>query len=349
MNKFKLIFASILCASGSLAYAQCSNPAQTIPSLDNYWELKIAQGFNDMNVIKKLDQKYCYNYLVNNADYGNPIFQMFSKEQMDFFLEKIPTFKEYRTSDTDLDLLLYGLGMPYMYYDYASDDLKNYLISRYKRSVPSATVALFDTNTHNFWFNEEDLKKYPQRLKTLIAYGNSLLPLFNKSDLNKKDKEGNNALHYAVITKNSKPLLHFNPTGLENLKKNDRGANLWHFAFLPAPTVLPKAYVDMEIKVINKFLLDNFKPSHVRFMTLGNPLNKEYPQVYPFEVFAYHFKDNNPELYASLKAKYPEIFTFTDEELQKYEFNKDEIQVFFNHLIIPPKKSDVTLKTSTNK
>lgn len=334
MNSFKIIFSSIIFAFGSIAYAECSNPKQQVPNLDNYWELKIAQGFNDMKVIKQLDSKYCYNYLINNQDYGSPLFQMLSLEQVDFFIQKIPTFKAYKTPDTELDLLLYTLSMPYMYYDYVNDDLKNYLISRYKRSVPDATVQLFDEKIHNFWFNEDDLKKYPQRLKELINYANGILPLFNKSDLNKKDTFGNNALHYAVMIKNSKPITYFNPTGLEALKKNDLGANLWHFAFLPAPKVLPKAYVDAELKVINKHLLDNFKPSHIRFMTLGNPLNKEYPQTYPFEIFAYKFRDNNPELYTALKTKYPEIFMLSDEELEENSLNTNEIEKVFNDLII---------------
>ena len=92
MNSFKIIFSSIIFAFGSIAYAECSNPKQQVPNLDNYWELKIAQGFNDMKVIKELDSKYCYNYLINNKDYGSPLFQMISLEQVDFFIQKIVSF-----------------------------------------------------------------------------------------------------------------------------------------------------------------------------------------------------------------------------------------------------------------
>lgn len=337
MNKIKLIVMGICCAYAGVSHAQCSNPSQQVPVLENYWELKVAQGFNDLNTIQALDKKYCFNYLVNNKDYGSPLFQMFSKEQVNFFLPKIHTFKEYKTPDTDLDLLLYGIGMPYMYHDFPNENDKKFIISRYKKSVPSANMSLFDEKNHNFWFSDEDLLKYPQRLKALIEYGNGLLPLFNKADLNKKDKFGNNALHYAVMTKNSKPLLHFNPTGLEVLKKNDKGANLWHFAFLPAPVILPQAYVDAELKVINKYLLDNFKPSHFRFMTLGNPLNNEYKQTYPFEIFAYKFRNNNPELYKALRTTYPELFVAKEEDLEKGEFDKESIELYFNDLIAPDK------------
>lgn len=339
MKKYQLIFTSILLTFGANSFAQgCSNPAQKVPTLDNYWELKIAQGFNDLNVIKKLDNTYCFNYHVNKIGYSNPLFQMFSKEQADFFIQKIPTFKDYKTPDTGDDLLLYALGMPYMNHDYPNDDLKDYLLSRYSRYVPEANLTYFDTKHHNFWINPELLKKNPQRLKHFIDYANSLLPLYNKQDLIRKDDQGNNALHYAVMTKNSKPLEHFKPTGLETLKKNNLGANLWHYAFFPAPEYLPKAYVQQELKNINKYLIDNFKPSYIRFMSLGNPLNQEYNQVYPFEVFLHHYKDNNPELYNFFKTKYPQLFVLSEEEIEALNFNKKEVEKYFASKILDENK-----------
>ena len=345
MKKITLILATALTLLSINAYADepCVNPNKKSPVLQDYFDLKLAQGFNNMQLIKDLDKKFCFDYKKNSDDIINQIFQIYTKEQKDFFFAKNPSFKDYKTPDTNVDLLMYSIGFPFMYLDNPTPELKAYIINTYKKYVPNATEDLFDQHIHNFWVNAEDFTKYPPRLKAFIDFSNSLLPYYNKADLNKKDPLGNNALHYAMMTKNSKPILYFQPTGLELLKKNDLGANLWHYAFLPAPSYLPKGYTDVELKAINKYLLDNFKPSYIRFMGLGNPLSTTYKQVYPFEYFAYKFKDNNPELYNSLKTKYPEVFNTPDEVLKDNDMNIPELTKYFNVLIMP-KVSDASYR-----
>lgn len=331
-RSLKIIFASLICAFGVNSFAQqtCSNPNQKIPSNDNYWEMKIAQGFNEVDTIKKLDEKFCFDYGRQDNNFSSFLFQMMSPEQTTFFFKRIPKYKEYRNKDRANDILMHYLLFPYINYD-EGEDSKERILSIYKRIHPEATDAIFKKE-HNFWVNPKMLKSNLSELKRMMDYGNSFLPYYSKNDLTKKDMFGNNALHVAAITKNYKVMDHFLPTGLELLKKNDLGANVWHYAFFPAPDILPAIYVKEQQTLMNRYLLNNFKPTHFRFMTLGNPNNPHNPNVYSPEVFFYYFRNNNIELYNALKKAHPSLFTMSEERLKEYVFDPNVIVKTFGFL-----------------